>query len=164
MRKKTLLHLLWIVMVSLGISTASTTFQTITVKVLPSTSIVITGQDPEFEVVTEPLVPGDRRVTQFKTGISYSIVCADGCTKKIIAQLDNEMPQGTYFKVYMSPPPGATTTGFQTLSTIERDLVLNVSGTTVVKNASIIYEVDVDSSVMSLAPFTRKVIYTFIDE
>lgn len=158
----------WLFLLLLGIAPffvfGSTTFQTIYVKILPATSIVITGEDPNFEVITEPLLPGETRITQFRTGISYSLVCSDGCTKKIIAQLDNEMPEGTKIRVYMAPPSGATTTGFQTLGPVEKDMVLHIDGNAIVKNSAIIYEIEVNSKVTSIPAFSRNVVYTLIDE
>lgn len=143
---------------------ANTAMQTITVTVMPATNFVIVGEDPDFEITTQPLSGNSQRTFQLYTGISYSYSCCDKCTKKIIAQLDYNMPAGLILRVYMAPPEKGETTGFQDLSVIEKDLVINIKGDSEEKNATLIYELEYPENLGVLPSFSINVIYTFMDQ
>ena len=143
---------------------SATATQTITIAIAPVTRFALIGNDPVFHMTPTAITNGSLSVTTVHTNISYSFICTKGCEKKIIAQLDMEMPQGVQLRVYLAAPSGATSTGFQILGVTEADLVTNISSTANSGNADIIYELTVDFAKASNDTISRDIIYTFMDD
>lgn len=139
-------------------------FQKIIIVVEPFTELVIKGEDP---VITVPMKSSDMlngKITKSYEGISFSYSCSDGCIKKIIGQLDRDTPKGLDINVYLSAPEGALSTGFQTLSSVESDLIININGKSGVTNAQMSYQIVVDENFNLFNNYERKVIFTLIDQ
>lgn len=137
--------------------------QTIVIEVETVTEFTLKGADPMMKVPLA-LAPRKGKVKRIHSGISYSFTCPDDCTKKIVGQLDRPTPNGLKINVYLSPPPGAITTGFQTLRPIETDLVKNIRGSDKTNNTQIIYEVIIDETFENYSVYERKVVFTFLDQ
>lgn len=153
---------LLILIVSTRIFSSSLATQTVTISIIHITRLALIGDDPIFEIKPDPT--SSTFVTQVHSKVSYSFVCTQGCQKKIIAQLDMEMPQGMQLKVYLAAPSGAVSTGFQVLGVIESDLVTNIPSSSNAGNADIIYELSVDLSKTPHGVISRDIIYTFMDD
>lgn len=140
--------------------------QTVTISISPVTHLVLVGNDPVFNMTPNPITDaqGTTSVSVVHADVSYSFVCTKGCHKKIIGQLDMEMPEGVQLRVYLAAPSGATSSGFQILGVTESDLVTNISSTTTSGNADITYELSVDFSKVNPGAISRDIIYTFMDD
>ncbi len=161
-------HILYLV--ALGLMLANPLYsrvsasQTMVINVDPVTEFVLKGQDPVINVPVGANGLQTGSTTKFYSGISYSYSCVDGCSKKIIGQLDRNTPDGFDINVYLTAPEDALSTGFQTLNAVETDLVININGKSNTTNAQIVYEIVIDKDFQAFNNYERKVIYTFLDQ
>jgi len=82
--------------------------------------------------------------------------------KKILAYLDQDMPLHTYLTVRLSPPDGAKSTGWQTLSTTPVDLVIEISRTHA-ENLPMLYRLSAEREAGVVSTTTRIVTFTMTD-
>ena len=138
--------------------------QVINVTIVKQNGFVITGPNPDFEINSLDLKPGKlTEITNDHTG--FTVAIEDDSVKKIVGQLDGPMPGGTELYVYFSPLPSSKSTGFQKLSTAENDLVRNLTkDSTTYTPSTITYRFYFGRKAMDARSFSRKIIYTLMDQ
>ncbi len=137
----------------------STAQQTVTIYIVSINDVDISGADPTFTL--RPNL-GPQNFTQTSEAYTISIYTNDGATKKITAQLDNNMPDLCVLSVNMSQAYGALSKGYVALSTNESDLLTNIAPNSIIPNLQFTYLLQIGAKCRAQT-FSRQVLFTLTD-
>ena len=94
----------------------------------PSASyLMVSQQFVRLDLAAYPIVPNQPYQPMVEQDITYDILSV-GSNKRLVAQLvDGQMPPHTILEVRANPPQGASSHGFQPLSTTQQTIVSNIN-------------------------------------
>lgn len=135
----------------MGLNAASTANVTITFIVQSVSDIAFSGSPGTFTVT-----PGGPAATDNTT--TYSVVTNE-INRRIFAALNTNMPTGLTLQVSLQAPTGATSAGFQTMTTTSTDLVTGISNVNQT-GLTVSYSLSADVTAATAPSATRTLTYT----
>ncbi len=166
MRKRILFLVVFLLLAPKGslFSNNPSNSQIINVTISAQNAFVLVGPTPDFQLSSSDIRPGKMsEITDDSTG--FSIVIADDTVKKVVAQLDAEMPKGMELYVYFAPPPSGKSTGLQKLSTVDSDILRNLTKDSTIYTPNVItYQFYFGREALDVESFSRKIVYTLMDQ
>lgn len=143
---------------TLVINAGSFVQQQIKIQVDPINELRIQGGDAIIKID----YTGGYSPLNFLTIESSYDVTTNEINKKIVGQLDDDMPERTRLLVSLTAPTGATSSGFVSLTTQPTDLVTDISRINEMGN-HISYLLFLSRTLSPNFTFSRKVTLTFVD-
>lgn len=113
-------------------------------------------------LVINSAVAGSGPVSVTDTGAQYKARITHGGTVKVTGSIDSLVPANTTLEIQLAPTTGATSMGFVTLTTADKDLVTGVGATSPWLQISYRFSASVLAGVVPST--SRTVSFTLVDE
>jgi hypothetical protein len=158
---RTRCHLLFAVFAGMGFTrslAAQSANQVVTFSVAPISVISVSGNPAAMNITTA--TPGSAPTPVTDATTTYAITTNEA-NRKIVANLDANMPGGLTLQVALQAPAGATSAGTVTLTTTAADVVNSIS-TATASGRTITYTFSATTAAGTVSATSRTVTLTIV--